>query len=189
MTAPTLTQTVIPRTNGLSDVVITPTVTTIAGVDVHRITTHLGHFPGGTLIEEHTKSFATADGAAYFAAMVEGYYTPIPDTIAEIAPAEQPTPRTPTAAALANLTIAGWSVAKIGAELGVTRTAVYRWRKGNTPNARNLAALLALSADLAKVGDGCGCRGFGVILTGDTWAGGTLAATYGRCVCNPKESK
>lgn len=186
MTAPTLTQIVIPRTNGLSDVVITLTVTTIAGVDVHRITTHLGHFPGGTLIAEHTKSFATAADAADFAAFVEAVYSPIPDTIAEIAPAEQPTPRTPTAAALMNLEIAGLAVSTIAARLHVSVGTVYRWRRGATPNARNLAKLTAMSGELAKVGDGCGCRGFGVILTGDTWAGGTLAATYGRCACNPK---
>lgn len=147
--------------------------------------------PVAQLIGEHTRAFGTEDDVNDYLTFLKGIYGPIPDTIAELtpAPAEQIAPRTGTLAALTNLKVAQWSVAKIAAEMGVSRAAVYRWRNGHTPSQRNYDRLVALSDALAEVGDGCGCRGYGVVHTGERHNGRTTYAVVGtfvRCsFCNP----
>lgn len=156
------------------------TIDHIAGRDIHRVETLVGG-PVGRMVEEHTRSFATAEDATDWAAMLVAYYNPIPDSPAEITPTiDVPVLRTPVAAALTNLRIAGWTVAKIAAELGVTRGAVYRWRRGGTPNPRNLAKLVDLSESLAAHGAGCGCRGYGCVQVTTN-----ANPVHGRCSCNP----
>lgn len=60
------------------------------------------------------------------------------------APVEpEPEPTAPQAA-IGALRAAGWTVAKIAAEVGVHRSSVYRWSHGHTPNPRNAAALALL---------------------------------------------
>ena len=62
-------------------------------------------------------------------------------------PAQEPeTPPSTTQAAIGALRAAGWTVAKLAAELGVHRSTVYRWQSGQRrPSARNAAALALLA--------------------------------------------
>lgn len=58
-------------------------------------------------------------------------------------PAET-TPDTPQAA-IGALRTAGWTVAKLAAEIGVHRCTVYRWAAGTNPNPANRAALALIT--------------------------------------------
>lgn len=67
--------------------------------------------------------------------------TDVPET-PEDAPSEPETPQ----ATIGALRAAGWTVAKISAEVGVSTSAVYRWATGTrTPNPANRAALALLT--------------------------------------------
>lgn len=147
---------------------------------------HVSVRQGPARVAELCQSFPDEIDARAFARGIAEMYRDLangaPKDAAEIAPAipEHIEPRTPLAAALVNL-LHNSTVAKLAAELGVSRTAVYRWRNGSTPNPRNTAELLRLSKDLGDRGAGCGCRGYGRVqaTTG-------AVATFLRCSCNPK---
>lgn len=62
-------------------------------------------------------------------------------------PAEDGDTPPTTQATIGALRAAGWTVAKLAAELGVHRSTVYRWQSGQRrPNTRNAAALATLAA-------------------------------------------
>lgn len=168
---------------------ITITHDVVAGADIWRVET----LASGVYVHEHSRSYSTEVDATDFYAMVEAFYSPMPDPSILLPPVphvDRPEPRTGWVAALSNLTSGGWTTRQLAAELKVTPQAVNRWKRGGAPNPRNAASLKTLSDVLWGAGAGCGCNGTGVVVMGDTRSPeGRIVTAYQRCsTCNRKES-
>jgi len=164
---------------------ITITHDVVAGNNIWRVET----LASGLYIHEHSRSYSTEVDATDFYAMVEAFYSPMPDPSILLPPVpvvDRPEPRTGWRAALSNLTSGGYTTRNIATALKVTPQAVNRWKRGGNPNAHHAAWLVTLSSVLRANGAGCGCAGTGVVVMGDTRSPeGRIVTAYQRCTtCN-----